>query len=303
MRSRSPDCGADERGGRRDPDGVEVRQQARLGGGAVLEVDEHPVVAGPAADLRGQRRAQVEEGAEEGLAGQGAGTDVGHRPMMRDCRRAGGGYGPLTSPRGVHDLEVRALDDVELVQHVVIEPRVAGAGHVPGRAVVGEDHPVVLERLGDDPRLRGEAGGVVGRLEPHAQAHRRQAERARFAGLVARRVDVRRARPVGREAEGVGDLAGGDLVVADEARAGSAGRRRRRSCSRRAAARSRRGPDRAAAGLPGAPRPCARRTARRARTRPCRPGGCGRRRPRRPPGAGWPGSGTGRGRSPRRSRR
>ena len=47
-------------------------------------------------------------------------------------------------------------------------------GDVPGRPVVGEDHPVALEGDGDDPRLRREAGRVERRLEPDAQAHRRQ---------------------------------------------------------------------------------------------------------------------------------
>ena len=61
----------------------------------------------------------------------------------------------VDQPGGVDDFEVAPGDDVELVQDVVVEARVARAADVPGRAVVGQDHPVALEGLGD---RRGRAG-------------------------------------------------------------------------------------------------------------------------------------------------
>ena len=90
-------------------------------------------------------------------------------------------------------------------------------GHVPGRAVVGEDHPVALERDGDHPRVGDRPGEVGVGLEADAQAHRRQRGARRRRREVARRVDVRLAGLGGREPERVEDLARGDLVVADEA--------------------------------------------------------------------------------------
>ena len=68
--------------------------------------------------------------------------------------RRGTRYGPLTSPVVSTTSRSRPVIDVELVHDVVVEARVAHAADVPGRAVVGQDHAVALERLGDDPRLR-----------------------------------------------------------------------------------------------------------------------------------------------------
>src|SRR3954449_7295018 len=76
----------------------------------------------------------------------------------------------LTSPAlaldraGLHDLERRAGDPLELVEVLVVPAPVGRAGDVPVRAVVGHDHPVRLERLGDDARLAAQAADVVGGL-------------------------------------------------------------------------------------------------------------------------------------------
>ena len=56
--------------------------------------------------------------------------------------------------RRVDHLQIAPGDVVELVQDVVIEPSIAHAADVPGRTVVGEDHPVALQGLGDRPRER-----------------------------------------------------------------------------------------------------------------------------------------------------
>ena len=58
-------------------DGMQVRQQLGLVGGTVLEVDDHPVEAGPTADLGRGRRAEPEECPEQGLAAKDPGTQVG----------------------------------------------------------------------------------------------------------------------------------------------------------------------------------------------------------------------------------
>src|SRR5207302_9245255 len=63
----------------------------------------------------------------------------------------------------VDDLEVGALDAVEAVQVVVRPPSVRRAGDVPARPVVGDDHPVALQRDEDDARLAGEARDVEAR--------------------------------------------------------------------------------------------------------------------------------------------
>jgi hypothetical protein len=76
--------------------------------------------------------------------------------------------------RGVHDLEVGAGDPAERVEIVVRPVRVRGAADVPGRAVVGQDHPVALQRLEHDAGLLRKAARVEARLQPDAQAHRGQ---------------------------------------------------------------------------------------------------------------------------------
>ena len=50
--------------------------QPRLGAGAVLEVDDEPVEAGPSQQLRRHRGAETDEGADEGLAGEDALADA-----------------------------------------------------------------------------------------------------------------------------------------------------------------------------------------------------------------------------------
>ena len=138
--------------------------------------------------------------------------------------------------RGVDDLEVGAGEAAEAVEVVVRPARVGGAADVPGRAVVGQDHPVALERLEHDARLRREAADVEARLQPDAQAHRRERRVGRVARVVPGRIDEGAARLGRGEAERVVDRAGGDLVVAREAGEDRQARRRRPTSSRPAAA-------------------------------------------------------------------
>ena len=77
----------DDRGHRRRPHRIEQRQEIRLGRGPVLEVQDGPVEAGVATQLRGEWRREVGEDADQGLAGADAGSKVGHREMM-PCRPA-----------------------------------------------------------------------------------------------------------------------------------------------------------------------------------------------------------------------
>ncbi len=109
-----------------------------------------------------------------------------------------------------------------------------------GRAVVGEDHAVLLERPEDHLDLRREAGDVelaFSRNQAPIGGSRRR--RCRPRGAPARR---RRWGPRRGEADGVVDLARRHLVVADEARAGSAARPRRPTSIRAGASRSSRDP-------------------------------------------------------------
>ena len=94
----------------------------------------------------------------------------------------------------VDDFEVVARQPAERVEVVVRPVRVRRAGDVPGRAVVGEDHPVDLQRLQHDAGLRRELRDVDARLQPHAQAHRRERRARRVRREVPRGIDVRAAR-------------------------------------------------------------------------------------------------------------
>ena len=146
-------------------------------------------------DALGQARAidALYRAAEEGRAvAFSAARGEGRHP---DDARDGAGLAVSQAPRVDH-AEVRALDAVERVQLVVRPARVGGARDVPARAVVGDDHPVALERPEDDPRLRREAPhGEVG-AQPEAQAHRRQVR--------ARRRSRRSAAPGRRRRGGSG---------------------------------------------------------------------------------------------------
>ena len=152
--------------------------------------------------------------------------------------------------RGVHHLEVAAAHAAEAVQVVVVPAARRRAADVPRRAVVGQQHPVALQRLQHDARLRAEARGVEARAQPHAQPHRRQRRVVRARGEVARRVHVRAPRLRRGEPQRVVDVAAAHLLVAREARQdrqpGGVGR----SPARRAQAVGAQAPDRARAGAP-----------------------------------------------------
>ena len=132
--------------------------------------------------------------------------------------RVAAAYGPLTKSGRVHGLEVGAGEPVQLVEDIVVEARVGHARHVPRRAVVGEDHPVALERDCDHLGLRRQAGKIGRRLEADPQPHRRQAGAGRARRVVAGGVEVRLAGDRCGEPERMEDPAGGQLVVAHEPR-------------------------------------------------------------------------------------
>ena len=78
-------------------------------------------------------------------------TPSGRRPA-----RAGSRSTSTRSSAGrsfTDDLEVAAAQPLQSPQVVVVPARVRRAGDEPVRAVVGDEHPVALERGGDDPRL------------------------------------------------------------------------------------------------------------------------------------------------------
>src|SRR6476620_9480127 len=116
--------------------------------------------------------------------------------------------------RRVDDFEVRAGQLLEAMQVVAVPARVGCPGDVRRRAVVGQQHAVLLERGEDHPRLRAKPADVDGGFQSKPQAHRRERGAGIVAGLVAGRVDVRRPSERGGEAKRVVDEAGGNLVVA-----------------------------------------------------------------------------------------
>ena len=116
----------------------------------------------------------------------------------------------------------------------------------------------------------GKPRDVDARLQPHAQAHRRQRRVVGRRRVVARRIDVRAPRARRGEAQRVVDRAARDLVVAREAGEDrQPGRVRRRPAGRAERVRAQ-VPDRAGARRPAAAASGRARTARRACTRPCR---------------------------------
>ena len=149
----------------------------------------------------------------------------------QDCRSSGPradsayGWSEVVSTTSKSD----ARDAADRVQRVVRPVRVGRAADVPVRPVVGEDHPVRLQRLEHDARLPREAGDVDARLQPDAQAHRRQRRVVRRRRVVPCWIDVRASRSLGREPERVVDDAARDLVVArepgEDRQAGRVGRR------------------------------------------------------------------------------
>src|SRR3954453_6517384 len=90
-------------------------------------------------------------------------------PSGRWITRALSPHGP-----GVDGDERLAGHGLQLVEVRVVPLRGRGAGDVPGAAVVGDDHPVGLQRLEDHERLPVEMSERVARLQAQAQSHRRE---------------------------------------------------------------------------------------------------------------------------------
>lgn len=114
--------------------------------------------------------------------------------------------------------EGAARHPLELAEVLVVRARVGRAGDEPARAVVGDDHPVALERPEDRARLVPVAAGPEGAPEPQPQAHRRERRVGGARREVARGVDVGGLGAADGEAQFVADRARADLVVAGEAR-------------------------------------------------------------------------------------
>ncbi len=85
---------AHQRRGRGESGSHEQGQEVRLTGGAVLEVDEHPVEARPTGDLDEERGRPEDERAEEGLPGQDSAAQRSRR--IRSLQRA-----VAATPRGI----------------------------------------------------------------------------------------------------------------------------------------------------------------------------------------------------------
>jgi hypothetical protein len=183
-------------------------------------------------------------------------------------RYPGSGSSTLTAPelaglsrvridhqrRLVDRLERAGRHLLELVDEGARPGRIGRPAEVPVGAVVGQDQAVLLHGAQHDLGLGRVARDVVAGLEPEAGTHGREVRVATSPRLVAGRPDVRRVRRLGRHADGVGDGARLHLVVAHEARAGSAGPPRRPTSTRSGAGVGVEVPD----------RPGARRRARRA---------------------------------------
>ena len=103
---------------------------------------------------------------------------------FRDQNRGGQGVtapesGSADQGAGVDGFEVAAGDVVaEAVEQVVVPVRVGDTAQVPGRAVVGQDHPVGLEGLQDHPQAGRVAADVdatpsAGTRPPSAAGRRR----------------------------------------------------------------------------------------------------------------------------------
>ena len=111
-------------------------------------------------------RAEAAEAEEEGRWGAAEAAEAG---------RAGDGVRRARhlQARDVDRLERRARHGTRALQARVVPARIGRAAHEPGRPVVGQNHPVLLQRAQDHLVLRREAADVEARLEPEPRAHGR----------------------------------------------------------------------------------------------------------------------------------
>src|SRR5690606_32279238 len=86
------------------------------------------------------------------------------------------------------DLEVDRPDTLKGVNVLPLPSPVGSAGQVKRAAIVGQDHPVALECLGDDPRTWRKVRQVVVGPESQSRSHWQQFLIADPAGEVACRI-------------------------------------------------------------------------------------------------------------------
>ena len=127
--------------------------------------------------------------------------------------------GSIHQVAGINHLQVIAYDLVELMEIVVTPASIWCAADEPGRAIIGEDHAIFLQRGEDHPVLDWETGDVHVGLQTHPQPHRWQTGIvASRTCIMASRVEVRTAGTWHGEPQRMVDAAAEDLIVAHQAR-------------------------------------------------------------------------------------
>src|SRR6185369_11717447 len=113
-------------------------------------------------------------------------------------------------------LEIGAVDQAQFVKVVVIPARIGRAGNVPRGSIVGQHHAVFLKRSQDHLVRRREARDVETGAQAEARAHRRVLRAGQAGRIVASRPYEGSLRLRYREADGVANFSGGDLVVTQQ---------------------------------------------------------------------------------------
>src|SRR3954471_17493687 len=105
--------------------------------------------------------------------------------VPRSTRRSAGLHGP-----GVDHFEGGARYGFQLVQVVVVPPRIRRSLEEPVAAVVGDDQSVALHRRGNDPRLTSQRVDIEVGAQPEPHAHGGQRRIGIARGEMGCRQDV-----------------------------------------------------------------------------------------------------------------
>jgi hypothetical protein len=140
----------------------------------------------------------------------------GRRGRLRhvggDRRGSAGDHGA-----GVHHLERAGGHLLQLIQVGVVPAGIGGATHEPVGPVVGDDEPVVLHACQQDQRRPVVAAGVEVGPQPDPQPHGRQGRVGARRGRVGGGMDESGVGGRERDAQRMGDVPRGHLVVAGKA--------------------------------------------------------------------------------------
>src|SRR5205823_8969802 len=93
---------------------------------------------------------------------------------------------------GLHHFESVSGHGLELIEVLVVPPRIGCSSNKPVGAVIGDEHTILFESCENDLGRSGETRNVIARFKAQTQSHRRRIGIGVAAGVMSGGVDESR---------------------------------------------------------------------------------------------------------------